>query len=165
MNGEKNTVRLRRRNVELRGRLLESLQQTPMALGLGLRATKQPQGRSPPPAGWRHKCGHPHRGRVKDRQQEEHGFDPERDGDVLPEPRTSTAILPASAVIAQRQALLPKAVTDVAWQAQTRLCARYPRLAARKLPTNKVVVAIARDLAGLVWTIARQVSAPTEQQR
>lgn len=65
-----------------------------------------------------------------------------------------------SPVIARRQAQLPKVVTDIAWQAQTRLCARYRRLAARKLPTNKVVIAIARELAGFVWAIAREVTAP-----
>lgn len=65
-----------------------------------------------------------------------------------------------SPVIARRQAHLPKVVTDIAWQAQTRLCARYRRLAARKLPTNKVVVAIARELAGFVWAIAREAAAP-----
>jgi hypothetical protein len=65
-------------------------------------------------------------------------------------------------VIARRQAQLPKVVTDIAWRAQTRLCARFRRLAARKLPTNKIVVAIARELAGFVWAIAREVTTPGE---
>ena len=65
-----------------------------------------------------------------------------------------------SPVIARRQAELPKAVTDIAWQAQTRLCARYRRLAARRLMVNKIVVAIARELTGFIWAIAREVSAP-----
>jgi transposase len=69
-----------------------------------------------------------------------------------------------SPVIARRQTDLPKPLTDIAWKAQARLCARYRRLAARKLPTNKVVVAIARELAGFVWAIARQVTAPAPQQ-
>jgi transposase len=63
-----------------------------------------------------------------------------------------------SPVIARRIGELPKAVTDIAWQAQVRLCARFRRLAARKLPTNKIVVAIARELAGFVWAIAREVT-------
>jgi transposase len=67
-----------------------------------------------------------------------------------------------SPVIARRQAQLPKVVTDIAWNAQARLCARYRRLAARCLPTNKVVVAIARELAGFVWAIAREVTAPDQ---
>ena len=63
-----------------------------------------------------------------------------------------------SRLIARRQADLPKAVTDIAWRAQLRLCARYRRLAARRLPTGKVVVAIARELCGFVWAIAREVT-------
>ena len=58
-------------------------------------------------------------------------------------------------IIARRQTELPKAITDLAWQAQLRLCNRFKRLTARKLPHNKVVVAIARELAGFVWAIAR----------
>jgi transposase len=65
-----------------------------------------------------------------------------------------------SPIIARRQAQLPKAVTDIAWAAQTRLCARYRRLAARRLMTNKIVVAIARELCGFVWAIAREVTQP-----
>jgi transposase len=63
-----------------------------------------------------------------------------------------------SAVIARRQATLPRAVTDIAWKAQLRLCARFRRLAARRMPHNKIVVAIARELAGFVWDIAREVT-------
>lgn len=70
-----------------------------------------------------------------------------------------------SPVIARRQAQLPKAVTDIAWVAQTRLCSRFRRLAARRLPHNKIVVALARELCGFVWAIARQVTpAPSTQQ-
>jgi len=62
--------------------------------------------------------------------------------------------------IARRQSdlELPKAVTDIAWNAQTRLCSRFRRLSARRLPHNKIVVAIARELCGFVWAIARQVT-------
>jgi transposase len=63
-----------------------------------------------------------------------------------------------SPVIARRQAQLPKAVTDIAWTAQTRLCSRFRRLAARRVPHNKIVVAIARELCGFVWAIAREVT-------
>lgn len=68
--------------------------------------------------------------------------------------------LPArvSPTIAQRQADLPRAVTDIAWAAQTRLCSRYRRLAARRVHHNKIVVAIARELCGFVWAIAREVT-------
>ena len=51
----------------------------------------------------------------------------------------------------------PKAVRDIAWRAQLRLCSRYRRLQARGVHPNKVCVAIARELAGFVWDIARQL--------
>jgi transposase len=56
-----------------------------------------------------------------------------------------------------RQEGLPKAIRDVAWKAQERLCRRYRRLAqAGKLPTV-VTAAIARELSGFVWSIAQLV--------
>lgn len=67
-----------------------------------------------------------------------------------------------SRLIARRQSQLPKEITDIAWAAQVRLCARFRRLAARKLMRNKIVVAIARELCGFIWAIARQASAPSE---
>jgi transposase len=60
-------------------------------------------------------------------------------------------------VIARRQTKLPKPACDIAWKAQLRLCARFRKLSARRLPRNKVVVAVARELSGFVWAIARQV--------
>jgi transposase len=60
-------------------------------------------------------------------------------------------------VIARRQMKLSKSVCDIAWKAQLRLCARFRRLAARGVPRNKVVVAVARELSGFVWDIAREV--------
>jgi len=51
----------------------------------------------------------------------------------------------------------PKAVRDLAWQAQLRLCSRYRRLTARGLHQNKICVAIARELAAFVWDLARHV--------
>jgi len=52
---------------------------------------------------------------------------------------------------------LPKAVRDIAWKAQARLCARYRRLSAagKKLPV--VVAAIAREIAAFLWAIGREV--------
>ena len=60
-------------------------------------------------------------------------------------------------IIARRQTGLPKAARDIAWQAQLRLCGRFRKLCARKLNRNKAVVAIARELAGFVWAIAKGV--------
>lgn len=60
-------------------------------------------------------------------------------------------------VIARRQSALTKPLCDLAWKAQLRLCARFRRLRARGLHKNKIVVAIARELSGFVWAIAREV--------
>ena len=62
-----------------------------------------------------------------------------------------------SATIATRHDQLPKAVTDIAWAAQLRLNAKFKRLLARRVMKNKAVVAVARELTGFVWAIAREV--------
>lgn len=54
-----------------------------------------------------------------------------------------------------RSEKLPAPVRTIAWKAQLRLAARYRRLAARGKPHQVVVTAIARELAGFVWAIAR----------
>jgi transposase len=51
----------------------------------------------------------------------------------------------------------PKAIQDISWKAQVRLCKRYRRLIARGKHANQVVVAIARELVGFMWAIAKQV--------
>ena len=55
---------------------------------------------------------------------------------------------------------VPEAVRDIAWKAQTRLCQRYRRLMAKGKPRQVVVTAIARELAGFVWSIACITSDP-----
>lgn len=60
-------------------------------------------------------------------------------------------------VIARRQTRLSKSVCDIAWKAQLRLCGRFRKLSARRLNRNKIIVAIARELSGFVWAIAREV--------
>jgi transposase len=52
---------------------------------------------------------------------------------------------------------LPKAVRDIAWKGQVRLCARYRRLVASGKKTPIVIVAIAREMAAFLWAIGRQV--------
>ena len=51
----------------------------------------------------------------------------------------------------RRQDGLPKETIDRAWCAQIRLCSRFRRLDARKDSRNKVVIAIARELAGFIY--------------
>ena len=60
-------------------------------------------------------------------------------------------------VIARRQTDLPQPVIELAWKAQLRLCARFRKLAARGLNRNKIVVAIARELAGFIWAAGHSV--------
>jgi transposase len=62
-----------------------------------------------------------------------------------------------SAILQRRQEGQSKAVRQIAWQAQLRLASRYRHLSARRLPLNKICVAIARELSGFIWDIARQV--------
>lgn len=62
-----------------------------------------------------------------------------------------------SPIIAARQDGLPTCVTDIAWKAQLRLTAKFKRLSARRVMKTKAVVAVARELAGLVWAIGRKV--------
>jgi len=52
---------------------------------------------------------------------------------------------------------VPKAIQDISWKAQVRLCKRYRRLVARGKNVNQVVVAIAREMAAFVWALARAV--------
>jgi transposase len=62
-----------------------------------------------------------------------------------------------SRLIAQRQSTIDKDVCAIAWKAQVRLCARFRKLAARGVNRNKVLVAVARELSGFVWAIARNL--------
>ena len=53
---------------------------------------------------------------------------------------------------------LPKVVCDIAWKAQLRLTSRFRKLVARGKAKPKVATAVARDLTGFIWAIAREVS-------
>ena len=55
---------------------------------------------------------------------------------------------------------LPKAVRDIAWKAQIRLCTRYRRLCGSGKKVPVVVAAIAREMAAFLWAIGRE-DAPT----
>ena len=60
-----------------------------------------------------------------------------------------------------RQEEQPKPIREIAWKAQLRLCARYRKLARSGNPANVVTTAIARELAGFIWAIARRVPLAT----
>jgi transposase len=61
-----------------------------------------------------------------------------------------------SRAIADRSAEVAPGVRRIAWRAQERLCAKFRRLTARGKNTQRTVTAIARELAGFVWAIARE---------
>jgi len=63
-----------------------------------------------------------------------------------------------SRVILRRQERLSEAVKDIAWKAQLRLCGKFRRLLAKGKNRNTVVAAIARELAGFLWAIDREVN-------
>lgn len=50
----------------------------------------------------------------------------------------------------------PPAVREIAWKAQTRLSARYRALSAKGKKTTVVCAAVARELVGFMWCVARQ---------
>jgi len=55
---------------------------------------------------------------------------------------------------------VPKIVRDIAWKAQVRLCNRYRRLVASGKAKTVVTTAIAREMVGFIWDIARHVQEP-----
>jgi transposase len=60
-----------------------------------------------------------------------------------------------------RQEALPKSIRDIAWKAQLRLTARFRRLVARGKAKPKVATAVARELTGFIWAMAREVAPPS----
>jgi len=60
-----------------------------------------------------------------------------------------------SRTIDRRLEPLSAEIRDIAWKAQVRLCARYRRLAASGKPKAVVTTAIAREMVGFIWAIAR----------
>ncbi|MEO5958437.1 MAG: IS110 family transposase [Opitutaceae bacterium] len=72
------------------------------------------------------------------------------------------AFLPpkVSAPLALRQKELPAALRELSWKIQVRLHKRAWHLLHRGVMKPKVTVALARELAGFVWDLLRQVPAP-----
>ena len=59
-------------------------------------------------------------------------------------------------LLKKRRAGQPQWAIDIADRARHRLCTRYRRLIARGKRSQKVVVAIARELAGFLWALFRE---------
>ncbi|GGB37733.1 hypothetical protein ACFSC3_17765 [Sphingomonas floccifaciens] len=54
---------------------------------------------------------------------------------------------------------LPEKIRAIGWKAQVRLCQLFRRLSATDKPQHKVNTAIARELVGYAWDIARRLGA------
>lgn len=70
------------------------------------------------------------------------------------QPRVSVKLL-------ARLEAVPQMVRDIAWKGQLRMCQRYRHLVAAGKAKVVVVTAIAREMLGFVWAIARAVTTPT----
>jgi transposase len=57
----------------------------------------------------------------------------------------------------EKVAAAPRAVREIAWKAQCRLCARYRALTRRGKLKTVAVTAVARELCGFMWAINREV--------
>jgi transposase len=62
-----------------------------------------------------------------------------------------------TAIIRDRMKGLPEPIRAIAWKAQVRLAGRYRKLTANGKSAPKAIVAIARELVGFIWAIARLV--------
>jgi hypothetical protein len=62
-----------------------------------------------------------------------------------------------SRCLLERSSGLPKALRDIAWKGQLRLCGRYRQLRAQGKDTPVVAAAIARELLGFIWAMAQAV--------
>ena len=60
-----------------------------------------------------------------------------------------------SAALRKRQEGISKEVRDISWQAQQRLCSRLTHFTSSGKPRNKAVVALARELAGFLWSLGQ----------
>ena len=66
------------------------------------------------------------------------------------------------AAVAKRRKNVPKEIQLIAERAQERLHQRWQRMTLRGKESNKVCMAIARELAGFIWAIGQLVPMPVE---
>lgn len=55
--------------------------------------------------------------------------------------------------LSKRQDGIPRAIKELSWRAQNRLCKKYRRMRARGLHENKITAAIARELCSFLWEL------------
>ncbi len=63
-----------------------------------------------------------------------------------------------SVALRKRSADQPEKLRQIGWEAQKRLYKRLGALMARGKPGNKAIVAVARELAGFVWAIGKEIA-------
>jgi len=65
-----------------------------------------------------------------------------------------------STEIQKRQENIPVVIRDIAWKAQLRLTQQYKHMQQKGKSHNITIVALARQLAGFMWAIAKEVKYP-----
>jgi transposase len=65
----------------------------------------------------------------------------------------------------EKVAAAPRAVREIAWKAQCRLSARYRALTRKGKLKTVAVTAVARELAGFIWAISREIANPRAAAR
>jgi transposase len=70
----------------------------------------------------------------------------------------------ASAVVSKRRLSVAAPVVAIAEKAEQRLNARYRGLSEAKKPPNKVTTAVARELIGFIWAIARHAEQAADKK-
>jgi hypothetical protein len=78
----------------------------------------------------------------------------QRTGAEIPPLTLTPQNLRQSPSLARHKLTAVDAVRAIACKAQTRLCQRYRHMMAKGKPRQVVVTAIARELAGFIWSIA-----------
>lgn len=63
-----------------------------------------------------------------------------------------------SLALRKRSADQPESLKRIGWEAQKRLSRRLTKLLVRGKPRNQAITAVARELAGFVWAIGREVA-------
>ncbi|MEI3600276.1 MULTISPECIES: IS110 family transposase [unclassified Oceanobacillus] len=65
----------------------------------------------------------------------------------------------------KRQEGQPASITAISWKAQQRLHQKYQRLISKGKPPGKAITAVARELAGFVWAIAKEIELEREKEK
>ncbi len=60
--------------------------------------------------------------------------------------------------LSRRQEGLPRAVKELSWRAQQRLCRKHHRMRARGLHENKIMTAVAREICAFLWELQTNCS-------